>query len=58
MNDRMNIDLFQQLIKTDGEENELLVAIRNLMAVRDPESLSQSIKTAPPAFGSWSGWSY
>ena len=58
MNNHMNIDVFQKLLNSDNEEGELLSAIRSLMAVRDPDSLSESIKTAPQPFGSWAGWSY
>jgi hypothetical protein len=58
MGKRMKIEQFQALMDSDEEESKLLSVIRMLTGIEDTDKLSASIKTAPPAFGSWSGWSY
>ena len=55
MNTQIDMTTFHELLKNDSPESSLMIAIKKLLEIGEPKSITEAKGPAP--LGVWSGWS-
>lgn len=52
----MDMTSFHELLLDESADDQLIIALRKMLEVKEPESVLEALQVK--SLGSWSGWSF
>jgi hypothetical protein len=54
MNTQIDMNTFNEMLKNESAENPLMIALKKLVEISEPKSITEA--KGPQPLGVWSGW--